>query len=185
MTVKLVDLARESVRILKGLYPEGIKSDELAERLNVPKRRVYDIVAVLKGLNMITTQRKYDGTTITWIDPSEKYVLRIEYEDLREQLNAMRESRNQLYDQVAELKEQLRIARSKIHYSEQAVESTEKTEFRTRQLTIRPMSSRGFKRVKNGSVEVVIETHDPGIIVDPTEKESDEQQVLLKTLQKI
>ncbi len=183
--MKLVDLARESVRILKEIYPQGIKSEALARELNVPKRRVYDIIAVLKGLDLIETERRYDGTTLTWIDRSQNFVDRTEYEDIREQLSAMRESRNELQVQVAELKEQLRHAKSKIRLDIKPVEAKTRTEFNTKQLTIRPITPKGFKKVQNAGVEVIIETYDPGIIVDPTEKEEDGHAILLKTIQKI
>ncbi|TFF91064.1 hypothetical protein EU545_05835, partial [Candidatus Thorarchaeota archaeon] len=72
--MKLVTLAREAVKILRESGNEGIRSDEIAEMLDVPKRRIYDVVAVLRALRTVSTKRKFDGTTITWIDPLEDYV---------------------------------------------------------------------------------------------------------------
>ena len=72
--MKLVELARNSVAILQERGEEGIRSDELAEILGVPKRRVYDVVAVLKSLEQVETRRRFNGTTVTWIDKSKDFV---------------------------------------------------------------------------------------------------------------
>jgi len=182
--VKLVELALESVRILKEAGEEGIKSDVLAQCLETPKRRVYDIIAVLKALGQVDTSRKFDGTTIVWIDHSKDFVAKQSYEELRLQLAQESEERKQLQVQVAELKEQLRITRSKLRRDVQAVEMANKTEFLTTQLRVRALSSNGIKRVNQCGIEVLIETHESGMVVDPSEIEADENEELLKSLQR-
>lgn len=183
--LKLVELALESVRILREAGEEGIKSDVLARRLDTPKRRVYDVVAVLKALGQVDTSRKFDGTTIVWIDHSKDYVPKQSYEELRVRLNQESEERKQFQVQVAELKEQLRITRSKLRRDVQAVEMANKTEFLTTQLRVRALSSNGIKRVEHSGIEVLIETHESGMVVDPSEIEVDENEALLKNLQRI
>ena len=66
--MKLVDLAVEAIRVLKERGESGIRSDILAEILDTPKRRVYDVIAVLRAVGQVTTTRKFDGTIVTWID---------------------------------------------------------------------------------------------------------------------
>jgi len=183
--LKLVDLAEESVRILKECGEDGIKSDTLAEKLDTPKRRVYDVVAVLKALGHVDTSRKFDGTTITWIDRSKDYVPKQMHDDLRIQLSDESDERKELQVQVAELKEQLRITRTKLRRDVQAIETADKTEFNTTQLRVRALSSNGIKRVKHDGIEVVIITKEPGIVVDPCEIEMDENEDLIKSLQRI
>ncbi len=182
--VKLVNLARNSIAILKTHGEEGIRSDELAELLGVPKRRVYDVVAVLKSLDHVETKRRFNGTTVTWIDRSKDYVSRTEYESLKDRLNEETAARKDLQTQLAETKEQLRITRSKLRMDVQAVESADKTEFNTTHLRIRALSSRGFKRVTDSGLEAMVETYEPGIVVDPREIEVDESEAILKNLQK-
>ncbi len=183
--MKLFELAGEAISLLKESGVEGIRSNELAEALGIPKRRVYDVIAILRALDCVDTHRKYDGTTITWIDRFRNYVPRDSYDDIRLQLETERESRKKLQDQVVELKEQIRITRMKIRRDVEAVESIEKTEFSTCQIKIRPLSGTGFKRVMDSGMEVIIETDEPGMIVDPTETESDENEELLKHIQKL
>lgn len=183
--MKLVDLAEESVRILQECGEDGIKSDTLAERLDTPKRRVYDVIAVLKALGHVNTSRKFDGTTITWIDRSKEYVPKQMHDDLRINLTQESEERKELQVQVAELKEQLRITRTKLRRDVQAVETADKTEFNTTQLRVRALSSTGIKRVKHTGIEVLIITNEPGIVVDPCEIKIDENEDLIKSLQRL
>jgi hypothetical protein len=183
--LKLVDLAKESVRVLREFGEEGIRSDILAERLNTPKRRVYDIVAVLKALDQVSTTRKFDGTIVKWIDKEKDYVPRDTHTMLKTQLEQESNERKNLQVQVAELKEQVRISKVKLRRESTAVEISNKTEFNTTQLRVRALSSNGIKSVKHSGVEVRIETHEAGMVVDPSEVEVDEKKALITKLQRL
>ncbi len=183
--MKLVELAHRSVSILKDQGADGIRSDELADRLGVPKRRVYDVVAVLKSLGQVETRRRFNGTTVTWIDRLRDYVPRSDYASIKSRLDEESMARRDLQTQLAETKEQLRITRSKLRLDVQAVISADKTEFNTTHLRIRSLSSRGFKRVTDSGLEAIVETYEPGIIADPTTVEVDENEEILKNLQRI
>ena len=183
--MKLVDLAKESVRVLKECGDEGIRSDILAERLDTPKRRVYDVIAVLKALDQVTTTRKFDGTIVTWIDKTRDFVPKAAYNTLKEQLDQESNERKNLQVQVAELKEQVRISKIKLRRESTAVETSDKTEFNTTQLRVRALSSNGIKSVKHSGVEVRIETHEAGMVVDPSEVEVDEKKALITKLQRL
>ena len=183
--MKLVDLAREAIRRLKECGEEGIRSDVLAEQLNSPKRRVYDIIAVLKAMKRVETRRRFDGTTVTWIDDSANYVPSSAFEKIRSELDEVTDEKRSLQVQVAELKESLRITKAKLRLDTRPVEAIGKTEFASTQLRVRALSSSGVKLVQNSGMEVLIETHDPGMVVDPTEKERDAAAALLKSLHKL
>ncbi len=183
--LKLVNLAEESVRVLKESGDAGIRSDILAERLKTPKRRVYDIIAVLKALGQVSTTRKFDGTIVTWIDNAKEFVPRETYATLKTHLEQESTERKNLQVQVAELKEQVRISKIKLRRETTAVEISDKTEFNTTQLRVRALSSNGIKSVKHSGVEVRIETHEAGMIVDPSEIEVDEKKALITKLQRL
>ena len=183
--LKLVDLAKESVRVLRESGDEGIRSDILAERLDTPKRRVYDVIAVLKALGQVSTTRKFDGTIVKWIDTTKEYVARDVYTTLKTQLEQESAERKNLQVQVAELKEQVRISKIKLRRESAAVEISDKTEFNTTQLRVRALSSNGIKSVKHSGVEVRIETHEAGMVVDPSEVEVDEKKALITKLQRL
>lgn len=173
------------MKILKQCGVDGIKSDELALKLDTPKRRVYDVIAVLKALGQVRTNRKFDGTTVTWIDKSKDYIDRQAYEDVKSELLRESSDRKEFQVQVAELKEQLRITRTKLRRDIQPIELANKTEFNTTQLRVRALSSNGIKKVEHSSIEVLIETHEAGIVVDPSIVEVDENEALIKNLQRI
>ena len=183
--MKLVDLAKESVRVLKECGDTGIRSDILAEQLDTPKRRVYDIIAVLKALDQVSTTRKFDGTIVKWIDKSRDFVPREDYSELKIQLDQESGERKNLQVQVAELKEQVRISKIKLRRETTAIETSDKTEFNTTQLRVRALSSNGIKSVKHSGVEVKIETHEAGMVVDPSEVEVDEKKALITKLQRL
>ncbi len=183
--MKLVDLATESVRVLKESGDAGIRSDILAERLNTPKRRVYDIIAVLKALGQVSTTRKFDGTVVKWIDSTKDFVPRETHSTMKTQLELESSERKNLQVQVAELKEQVRISKIKLRRESTAVEISNKTEFNTTQLRVRALSSNGIKSVKHSGVEVRIETHEAGMVVDPSEVEVDEKKALITKLQRL
>ncbi|MHA1960947.1 MAG: hypothetical protein ACW99U_11990 [Candidatus Thorarchaeota archaeon] len=183
--MRLVELSGKLVSILKETYPEGIRNDVIGEMLDVPKRRVYDVIAVLKSLDMVTTSRRYDGTTVTWIDRSEAFVPRAEYDAIKENLEEVNLARKDLQVQVAELKESLRMTKTKLRTDVPTIEATDRMVFHTTQLRIRPLSSNGIKRVRDSGVEVLIETSEAGMLVDPAEAESDEKDSLIKSLQRV
>jgi hypothetical protein len=181
--VKLVDLAEQSVELLKRSGEAGIRSDLLAEELNTPKRRVYDVIAVLKAIGLVNTQRRFDGTIVTWIDTSKDFVPIETYIEVKQELKVENEARKELQVQVAELKEQIRMTKSKLRREVHSIETANKTEFNSTQLRIRSLSSNGFKKVSDSGMEVFVETHEPGIIVDPTEIETDDKEALLRNFQ--
>lgn len=183
--MKLVNLAREAFKILQACGDEGIKSEELAAILLSPKRRVYDVIAVLRALDQVQTERRFDGTTVTWIDRSKEVVSKSDYDELRLQFSDESDERKKLQVQVAELKEQLRIARTKIRREVRTVETVDKTEFATTQLRVRALSGSGIKRVEHSGIEVLVETDEPGMVVDPSIIQSDPNEELLKSLRRL
>ncbi len=183
--VKLVELAKESIRLLKASGSEGVRSDILADMLNAPKRRVYDVIAILNALDLVATKRRFDGTTCTWIDRTKDYIPKADFADLKLRLVTEHSQRRELQVQVAELKEQVRMTRSKLRRELRTVETLARTEFNTTHLTVRALSSNGFKKVKDSGMEVLIETHEPGMTVDPTVKTPDENEELIRNLQRI
>ncbi len=183
--VKLVELAKESIRLLKASGSEGVRSDILADMLYAPKRRVYDVIAILNALDLVATKRRFDGTTCTWIDRTKDFIPKADYADLKLRLETEHSQRRELQVQVAELKEQVRMTRSKLRREVQTVETLARTEFNTTHLTVRALSSNRFKKVKDSGMEVLIETHEPGMTVDPTVKTPDENEELIRNLQRI
>lgn len=182
--MKLVDLAVRSVAILRESGASGIRSDILADRLQVSKRRVYDVIAVLKAAGLVSTRRRYNGTTVTWLDPTRDYVPREEHEVLKQKLVESEADRRQLQVELAEVKEQLRLIRSSRYRDVSSTSSSQRVEFNTSQVTVRCLKSSGFRRVRDSGIEVIVESHEPGILVDPAEVVHEEVKDLLKAIQR-
>lgn len=68
--MKLEQLACEAIELMKKSGENGITNAFLAKSLNVPKRRIYDVVAILKAAQLITTFRNKEGTMLFWLDSS-------------------------------------------------------------------------------------------------------------------
>ncbi|MHA1231597.1 MAG: hypothetical protein ACTSPQ_13205 [Candidatus Helarchaeota archaeon] len=55
--MRLIDIARDSIKVLQTVGDKGINNIELAKKLNIPRRRIYDIIAILKASNVKSTQK--------------------------------------------------------------------------------------------------------------------------------
>ena len=63
---KLGEIAEQVISILQELK-EDIRTDDLADKVEVPKRRIYDVIAILKAANLIETTRDKMGTKVSWV----------------------------------------------------------------------------------------------------------------------
>lgn len=64
--MKLEEIARRSIDIIKDHGTEGVTTSFLADELQVPKRRVYDVKAIMKAAGLINTHRDRNGTRLFW-----------------------------------------------------------------------------------------------------------------------
>ena len=64
--MKLNKIAVKSIQILKNRGLAGISNVELAELIGTTKRRVYDVIAILKAAELINAKRTGDGTHLVW-----------------------------------------------------------------------------------------------------------------------
>ena len=69
--MKLKEIAQKAIKVLKERGANGINNAELADLIGTPKRRVYDVIAILKAADLIQTERSGSGTHITWLGPIE------------------------------------------------------------------------------------------------------------------
>ncbi len=68
--LKLFELAKHAIEIIKSAGEEGIINLELAKELDMARRRIYDIIAILKAAKLVKTTRAKKGTMVTWIGSS-------------------------------------------------------------------------------------------------------------------
>ncbi|MHA2501272.1 MAG: hypothetical protein ACXAE3_00160 [Candidatus Kariarchaeaceae archaeon] len=68
--MKLEKIAKKAIEIIQEAGDKGVGTAVLAKELNVPKRRIYDVNAIMKAAGLIRTSRDRTGTTIYWKDAS-------------------------------------------------------------------------------------------------------------------
>ena len=64
--MKLKEIAEKAIAELKRHEDKGINNTELAKLIGTSKRRVYDVIAILKAASLIKTEREGSGTQIIW-----------------------------------------------------------------------------------------------------------------------
>ena len=69
--MKLEEAARKAIELLREAGDSGIYNIDLAQKLKVPKRRVYDIVNPLKPLGLIEIKKERGKTKICWSEKKE------------------------------------------------------------------------------------------------------------------
>jgi sugar-specific transcriptional regulator TrmB len=68
--LKLFELAKHAIELIKSAGDKGYLNLELAKELDMPRRRIYDIIAILKAAKLVKTIREKKGTIVTWIGSS-------------------------------------------------------------------------------------------------------------------
>ena len=66
--MKLEKIAKKAIDIIRSAGVEGVSTSSLSKELQVPKRRIYDVKAIMKAAGLIETRRDKTGTTIYWKD---------------------------------------------------------------------------------------------------------------------
>jgi len=155
--MRLIEIARKVVEILKEAGEQGYLSLELAQKLKIPQRRIYDIVAVLKALDLIKTVRERKGTRIIW--KTELHYQK-EKELLLKALRKERELREKFEKRFLSLREKLELIGEK-----KVVQAYTSVKFNVNKVKIK--SEHGYITVSHRGKEVVAESIVPGITVQP------------------
>ena len=66
--MKLEEIARKTVELIRESGSEGIRTSVLAKKLGISKRRIYDVKAIMSAANLIESKRDREGTIIYWVD---------------------------------------------------------------------------------------------------------------------
>ncbi|MBD3227363.1 MAG: hypothetical protein GF329_04170 [Candidatus Lokiarchaeota archaeon] len=168
--MKLIEIAKKSIEHLKNAGKEGINNIELAKSLDIPRRRIYDIIAILKAMDVIETQRETGGTRLIWkgtkIDYSEE---EIDAEDgFHVKLKEEMRERKKLEKENELLKSKIEELRGITGETPEIEPNTKVTKFPNKRIIIRSKSpSKKIKRVQSSKYQVFIEVDSPGLIVEP------------------
>jgi len=167
--MKLVDLSKKAVTILKEAGEKGINNIELAEKLQMPRRRVYDIIAILRAAELVESKREKGGTRIFW-----KTIPSIElstapvndtkaHEKQKAEVSKLGKENNELKEKIKRLREDLSKGGTK--------KTSEKHLFEVPEVAIRAAKSLKITEVTSAGIEVIIKVNGKGIVVEPIFKD--------------
>lgn len=167
--MKLVDLAKRATQILQDAGEKGINNIELAEKLQMPRRRVYDIVAILQAAGLVEAKREKGGTRLFWstlpaIEPSSAPPS--DSKAIEKQKAAI----SKLEKENAELKEKIKRLREDLSKGVPKKTSA-KQMFDSSEIAVRAAKSLKITEVVSSGIEVIIKANGKGIIVEPSSKE--------------
>lgn len=172
--MKLYEIAAQAIKILQEAGPEGIHSNELIKRLGIPRRRIYDIIAVFKAANLIRVVREKGGSRLYWIEalpePSKKMA---QLEEMVRQLMKENEELKEKYEALLQQVETEKIAKGK-----QIVQEiqTEKIKLPVRKVEIRAEVPHRITRVYSTGIGAIVESDGEGLIIIPAVKKTEAVQ---------
>lgn len=81
--MKLKDVAAQAIEVIKERGADGVNNAELAELIGTPKRRIYDVIAILRAADLIATERSGAGTRIYWMNGRQSEDVPIQEADMQ------------------------------------------------------------------------------------------------------
>ena len=64
--MRMEEITQQAIALIKAKGEEGAGSTWLAEELGVHKRRIYDLISVLRPLGIIETRKENNVTKVIW-----------------------------------------------------------------------------------------------------------------------
>ncbi|MFX1294311.1 MAG: hypothetical protein ACFFD2_05560 [Promethearchaeota archaeon] len=167
--MKLVDLAKKTTNLLQEAGEKGINNIELAEKLKMPRRRVYDIIAILRAVGLVESKREKGGTRIFWVNiptitsstaaPAEIKAS----EKFKAEIASLKDENSDLKDKIKRLRNDIR---------ESGVEKTlERRMFDSSGIVVRAAKSLKITEVVSSGIEVTIKANGKGILVEPSSED--------------
>ena len=168
--MKLVELAKKATELLKESGEKGINNIELSEKLQMSRRRVYDIVAILRAAGLIEAKREKGGTRIFWSTiPSIESPTTPAADD--KEIANLKTKNKKLEDEIGDLKE--KIKRLQKDSTKAGPSKTSKQMmFESSGIIIRAGPNLKITEVVSSGIEVSIKASGKGIVVEPTSEDS-------------
>ncbi|NVM01014.1 MAG: hypothetical protein HWN67_01645 [Candidatus Helarchaeota archaeon] len=167
--MKLVELAKKAINLLQDAGDKGFNNIDLAQKLHMPRRRVYDIIAILRAAGLVEAKREKGGTRIKWrgipvvseVKPDSSVS-----HDLTEKLDKITEEKNELESQIDELKDKILKLKEEQETSTMEV-STIKTKFEVQKISIKTLKSAKITKVQTSPIEIILEADKKGFVIEP------------------
>ena len=163
--MKLVDLSKKAINYLKDAGEKGINNIELAESLQMPRRRVYDVIAILRAAGLVESRREKGVTRVLWtsIPSIESTTASSNWTEISEKLKA---ENSKLAEENEGLKEKIKRLREDTS-KEEPKRTSEKKIFDTSGIIVRAAKSLKINEVVSSGIQVVIKATGKGIIIEP------------------
>ncbi len=167
--MKLVELANKAISLLQEAGEKGFNNIELAQKLHMPRRRVYDIIAILRAAGMVEVKREKGGTRIKW-KGSEAILsaegVSSESPDLVKKLNKITDEKNELEAQVEELKEKIVKLKDEVSKGTTTF-SKSKTQIDVQKIKIKTIKTAKFTKIQTSPIEIILESDEKGFLIEP------------------
>lgn len=174
--MKLNEIASKAIQLLKEAKEEGIHNVKLAQMLGIPRRRIYDLIAVLKAANLIKIKKERGGSRLFWIDSLPDTSKRLE--SLTQYVGRLKTENDNLKLKIASLQQQLEQMKE-LQKIPSVAERSEKVKFNTNKLTIRALAPNRIKQVYSTGLDAVVESDKPGLLVIPSIEKPKKEKVVI------
>ena len=166
--MKLVELANKAIFLLKEAGEKGYNNIELAQKLHMPRRRVYDIIAILRAAGLVEAKREKGGTRIKWkgADSGTEILSVGESPELSNKVKKLTSAKENLEAQVEELKERIQKLKDEKISTKVEVSST-KTKFDVQKIIIRTVKTAKITKIQSSPIEIVLEADKAGFLIEP------------------
>lgn len=167
--MKLVDLAKKAISLLQEAGEKGYNNIDLAQKLHMPRRRVYDIIAILRAANMVEAGREKGGTRIKWLgiaNLGNMATTSDETSDLKVKFDKISSEKEELTAQVEDLKDKIQKMKGEALQKSMEVSKT-KTKFEVTKISIRTVKTAKFTKIQTSPIEIILEADKEGFVVEP------------------
>jgi transcription factor E2F3 len=162
--MKLTDLSKKAINYLKDAGDKGINNIELAESLQMPRRRVYDVIAILKAAGLVESRREKGGTLVLWATPATESA-NVSSNGTKE-IEKLKAENSKIIEENEDLKEKIKRLREDSS-KEEPKRISEKKVFDTTGIIVRAAKSLKINEVVSSGIQVVIKASGKGIIIEP------------------
>ena len=174
--MKLYEIAVLALKYIQEAGAEGIHSLELIKKIGVPRRRIYDIIAVFSAANLIKTKKEKGGSRLFWIESLPTTSKKIN--QMLDLINKLKKDKETLTLKVAQLQQEINVLREQKQPAEvKAV--TDKVKFNTNKLRISALPPHRITQVYSTGLDAFVEADGEGLVVKPIGKKQEKEQAVV------
>ncbi|MHA1917600.1 MAG: hypothetical protein ACTSUV_04725 [Candidatus Ranarchaeia archaeon] len=167
--MKIVNITKSIIDLLQNAGKDGINNFKIADLIETPMRRVYDVIAILHAAGFIKKKRTKDGTKIIWLGKTETVEKKIQI--LTEEINQLKQRNQVLLEQNKEVRAFIDNVQQ-INENEPIATSAKPIKFCTPNILVIAESPGQITRTSVKGVVATIETNAPSVTIKPILKKT-------------